>query len=187
MFLGPAEEHKRPICESRLFFRSSPLSPLFCAPLPPPHSPATPAPHSPCVGYPGSAPALPRPGPALPRPCAGRPTRPCPTVHTGRPAPPRVPAPSRHASLHRRPVVRAPPPPHAYPDPALPRNVHWLSAPPASAAPHPAVRTGRRPRPSRALPSSMRRPPSPAPPGSALPHPTWPIALAAHRRQRLLL
>jgi hypothetical protein len=72
MFLGPAEEHKRPICESRSFFCSSPLPPLFCAPLPAPHAPAPrlPAPHA--LATPGSPLPTRRP-PSLPRPSAGRP------------------------------------------------------------------------------------------------------------------
>jgi hypothetical protein len=58
MFLGPAEEHKRLICESSTFFCSSPL---LCAPLPAPrsaHAPATPAPRSLHTGHPGSAPTV---------------------------------------------------------------------------------------------------------------------------------
>jgi hypothetical protein len=52
MFLGPTEEHKHPIYESRPFFHSSPL---FCAPLPAPHASTTTAPRSPRTDHPRSA------------------------------------------------------------------------------------------------------------------------------------
>jgi hypothetical protein len=93
MFLSPAEEHKRPICESRPFFCSSPL---FCAPLPAPHAPATPrlpAPHAPATpALPWPRPAghtPPYPDPALP--CLGHASNvwPCPTVCVGCSSPPR--------------------------------------------------------------------------------------------------
>jgi hypothetical protein len=178
MFLGPAEEHKRTICESHPFFCSSPL---FCAPLPTSHAPATLTPRSPRVGHPGSAPATPgRPLPCLDRAPAARP-HPAARVdcrsHLPRPRPacPRSSTPSHPASLHRRSAVRAPPSPRAYPDPAPPRSTcrppgparprfaqqRVLTTRPRSAlaAPRLAARAGRRPCPAQQrLPAARPRP-----------------------------
>jgi hypothetical protein len=159
MFLGPAEEHKRPICESRSFFCSSPL-PRSSAPrcllpthrhpgsLLPMHRPP-PAPRSPRAGHPPCLDQVPaaRPrsvactGPVSPRLPSPMPSRPSPSATSCLPRP--------SLALQRAPVV----------GPASPSS--------ACRPPGPAL-------PGCALPDSVRRPPGLAPPGRTPPHPTLP-------------
>jgi hypothetical protein len=177
MFLGSAKEHKRSICESRPFFHSSPLSPLFWAPLPAPHALATPAPRSP-----RAQPAMPRPTLTWSRLASARRRLPGPAPQRAPAVGPTCLARAPPGCTHR-PCLAPPPFTDAWPSEPLRRLVPIPNQPRLAARAGPTC-LGRAP-PGQACwprltpPNSVPWPPSPAPPASAPPRPVmhagrWP-------------